>query len=387
VSKDGSSYSVLHDFGSYEGDGIGAGTLLASNDGLLYGATDGGGNAGGGGGTVFKLRMDGSGFSVLYSFGSMWHDGSIPSGLLLGSDSVLYGTTSGGGLYGNQYSDGPGTVFRLNTDGSGYTILHNFGSGSDGRNPRGLIEASDGALYGTTDLGGLNGWGTVFKLNKDGSGYAILHNFGNGSDGSAPLGLVEGRGGALFGAADGGGFGRGTVFRLNKDGSRYEVLYSFGATGTDGQGPRAGLIQGSNGAFYGTTSDGGDFGFGTVFRIWPPETPDAISLTTTGGTSQVVFSGAAGELYQILRSADLINWTVLTTIVMPASGSYAFTDGLAPSPAAYYRTAWVPKSAFKRTASSGISSGKDTSEQAVTEGPVPRTEIQLRCTTHKPTDV
>src|SRR6202012_5707166 len=96
-----------------------------------------------------------------------------PCGLIQGADGVLYG-------------DGA-CIFRINTDGSGYTNLHTFNLNSDGVNPLGvLFQGSDGALYGTTSLGGTNGGGVVFKINTDGNGYQVLHSFGAGKDGNAP---------------------------------------------------------------------------------------------------------------------------------------------------------------------------------------------------------
>src|SRR6266404_3782796 len=128
----------------------------------------------------------------------------------------------------------------------------------DGRDPGGgLIEGTDGALYGTTSPGA-NTMGTIFKLNKDGSGYSVLHNFSwTGGDGWDPRGtLVEGNDGALYGTSSyGGNNAEGTVFKLKKDGSAYEVLFSF--SGSDGSNPFAGLIEGSDGALYGTTLYGG----------------------------------------------------------------------------------------------------------------------------------
>ena len=153
---------------------------------------------------------------------------------------------------------GNGTVFKLNKDGSGYAVLYNFGSqGNDGYLPDAVIEGSDGALYGTTQSDGWTGNGTVFKLNKDGSGYAVLYNFGSqGNDGAYPCaGVVEGSDGALYGTTQWGGrTGNGTVFKLNKDGSGYAVLYNFGSQGNDGANPAAGLVEGPDGALYGTNA-------------------------------------------------------------------------------------------------------------------------------------
>jgi uncharacterized repeat protein (TIGR03803 family) len=213
------------------------------------------------------------------------------------------------------------------------------------------VEGSDGALYGTTHAGGAYGVGTAFKLNKDGSDFNVLHSFStNGGDGQFPsAAVVEGSDGALYGTTSAGGANTnqygdsfGTVFKLNKDGNGYAILHNFGASGADGQNPFTGLVQGSDGAFYGTTFGGGYSGFGTAFKIWPPETPDMIGVTMATNSVQVSFAGEGGYRYQVLRSTNLTNWTVLATVTMPAGGIYTNVDNAPPTPTAYYRAVWTP---------------------------------------------
>src|SRR5262249_14247799 len=146
-----------------------------------------------------------------------------------------------------------GTIFSLNKDGTDFVVLRSFAdTGGDGAQPNsGVKIGSDGALYGTTARGGSADRGTVFTLNKDGSNYAVLHSFtGTAGDGEQPVGrLVEGTDGALYGATfSGGDSGRGTVFRLTRDGKAYRVLHSF--TGVDGEHPLEGLLAASDGALY-----------------------------------------------------------------------------------------------------------------------------------------
>ena len=194
----------------------------------------------------------------LISFGSWNVPSSSPNSLIEGSDGRLFGTTYSGG------DSGRGTVFKLNKDGSGFTMLHSFTGGDDGGNPQAaLVEGSDRVLYGTASQGGTSGGGTVFKLNRAGSGYKTLRSFDrNGHDGSDPLaGMIEGSDGALYGTT----YIEGTVFKLNRDGSGFKVLHAF--TGRDGSGPFAGLVLGSDGVLYGTTSGGGDKNGGTVFKL------------------------------------------------------------------------------------------------------------------------
>ncbi len=272
LNKDGSGYTVLRSFDFSTGDGgFPYAGLVKGTDGALYGATTGVGIYSDG--TVFKLNQNGSGYSVLYEFSSTGGDGKYPTaGLMEASDGVLYGTTPDGGVHA-------GTVFKLNRDGSSYAVVRRFtGLGGDGSGPRaGLVEGSDGALYGTTaGNGSLVSVGTLFKLDKDGNGYRVLHSFtGGGGDGYGPQAVVKGTDGALYGTTSGGGGSAfaGTVFKLNQDGSGYRVLLSFTGTAGDGSGPEAGLMEGSDGALYGTTSYGGitsannPDGFGTVFRL------------------------------------------------------------------------------------------------------------------------
>ena len=336
LNPDGSGYAVLHAVTTNVGNGdatVSAG-LVKGTDNWLYGIDSDG---------VFKLGEDGSGYTTVLSspdLGSFW--GSDNSPLLEGSDGALYGI-------GANHFGTPG-VFKVDTSGGGYTVLHSLGQPLLGAT---LIEGRDGVLYGTTLGGGTHGGGMVFKLNKDGSNYSVLHNFGStANDGSGPYArLLEGRDGALYGTTQQGGaytnqygVGHGTVFRINKDGSGYAVLYNFGSTTSDGSQPQAGLMQGSDGAFYGTTVSGGFNSSGTLFKLWPPETPDLLGFTTTTTTNtvQMSFAGMSGYHYRVLRSTDLATWSVLTTITMPLSGVYTNVDNSPPASAAYYRTAWVP---------------------------------------------
>src|SRR5579885_183827 len=151
---------------------------------------------------------------------------------------------------------------------SSLTRLYSFGTGNNAAaNPYGrLLQAADGKVYGTTSAGGAAGQGTVFVMNPDGSGFAVLHRFGLiAGDGARPFGaLLEASDGSLYGTTEAGGQnGLGTVYKLNKDGSSFVLLRSF--AGNDGANPEAGLIEGSDGLLYGTTSGGGTNDYGVVF--------------------------------------------------------------------------------------------------------------------------
>src|SRR6266568_5938045 len=175
-------------------------------------------------------------YQRLKSFGFPEFAGGGPSSALVeGNDGKLYGTDSG-------------TAFTLNRDGSGYTVLHRFGSITGGGDlPNGLVEANGGLLFGTTRYGGSRDEGTIFMLNKDGTGYTVLHSFTKSGGRWAFSGLVAGIDGALYGTTSAGGSNDlGTVFKINPDGSGYVVLYSFKG-GQDAAGPVSALGKGSSG--------------------------------------------------------------------------------------------------------------------------------------------
>jgi uncharacterized repeat protein (TIGR03803 family) len=253
--------TVLYNFGS-TGDGINpwAGVIQGS-DGSFYGTTSSGGINNGG--TVFKVTAAGL-ETVLWNFDFVSVGNAGPyGGVIQGSDGSFYGTTSGGG------TNTAGTVFKITSAGV-ETVLWNFGSGSDGRNPQGnLTRGSDGNLYGTTVNGGANASGTVFRITPAGA-ETVLWNFGSAGDGRNPgSGVVQDADGNFYGTTSGGGpIGAGTVFRVTPDGVE-TVLWGFGSnsSGNDGAGPYGALIQGNDGNFYGTTYGGGASLLGTVFKL------------------------------------------------------------------------------------------------------------------------
>lgn len=288
--------TIVHAFGASATDGHWpAGPLIQGRDGALYGLTARGGLHGAG--TAYRIAPDGS-YSVLHSFGAEPASGKVPTGRLLqASDGNFYGATATGGA--NHCSQIPeaggncGTLFRLTPAGQ-RTTLHSFGgSVADGVTPNGsLLQAADGNFYGTTVTGGANSCssvmppnpnscGTVFRMTPDGT-VTVTHSFGAYfGDGIAPQGpLIQGRDGALYGTTGSGGgsgncgaiFGCGTVFRLPMDGS-LSILYAFAKQShADGSGPVPYLIQARDGNFYGSTRSGGASGgssTGTAFKLTP----------------------------------------------------------------------------------------------------------------------
>lgn len=269
----GGEETVIHQFGATAGDGYSAlSALIEGPDGALYGTTAGGGTAGGRG-TVFRIALDGS-YRVVHSFsGTAGEGATLTSALVLGSDGNFYGVTASGGANhcGQIPLDGGncGTIFKLTPSGT-LTTLKSFGATPGGGvQPNGpLLQTSDGAFYGTTSMGGAYERGTIFKLGTDGT-LTTVHSFGASSSApSSPQGpLVQGTDGALYGTTPSGGAGFGTVYRLDSAGT-VTVVHAFGKDNTtDGQGPSAFLALGRDGNLYGTARNGGANWGGTIFCL------------------------------------------------------------------------------------------------------------------------
>ncbi len=250
--------------------------LVQGSDGSFYGTTQSG--SAGGVGTVFKMTPAGVLTTlVVFTGDGASNRGSQPqAGLVQGSDGRFYGTTIFGGV------NGVGTVFKMTPAGVLTTLVEFTGSGtsSKGSSPAAdLVLGSDGSFYGTTFRGGANNAGTVFKMTPAGVLTTLVEFTGNGAsnNGSSPLaGLVQGSDGTFYGTTLEGGSNSGTVFKMTPDGVLTTlVVFSGNGASNKGAHPRAGLVQGSDGDFYGTTSEGGAASFGTVFKM----TPDGV-LTT-----------------------------------------------------------------------------------------------------------
>ncbi|HEV2176059.1 MAG TPA: choice-of-anchor tandem repeat GloVer-containing protein [Terriglobia bacterium] len=264
--------TTLYNFGDPGGTSP-YGGLVQGTDGNFYGTTFYGGAQGLG--MVFKITPGGT-LTTLYSFCSQsgCADGSAPLvGLVQATNGNFYGTTSSGGTSASCPPFGCGTVFRI-TPGGALTTLHNFDL-TDGEYPAaGLVQATNGNLYGTTAFGGTNNSGTVFKISPSGT-LTTLYSFciqgGFCTDGAVPVrALVQATDKNFYGTTQNGGGGNngGTVFKITSSGT-LTTLYSFCSLSgcADGESPEALLVQATNGNFYGTTYGGGDHNSGTVFKI------------------------------------------------------------------------------------------------------------------------
>ncbi len=260
LAPDGTE-TVLHDFGrGHDGADPQAG-LVADAQGNLYGTTAGGGPTFNG--TAFRLSPAGH-ETILHDFAGL-PDGAQPEGSLLRLAAGDYiGTTYAGG------TQGAGAIFRVRRAPSGYDIMFSFTGAATGTNPIGnLIRDPGGTLYGTVTSGGAQGAGAVFAVTPANQ-ESLLYSFQGGNDGSDPIGgLLRDKSGNLYGVTYAGGApGYGTIFRVAPDGAE-TILHAFAATKSDGGAPYAGLVRDSAGNFYGTTTEGGKAGQGTVFSLSP----------------------------------------------------------------------------------------------------------------------
>ncbi len=274
------NFSDLNRFGNFNSPGVenyeGAYPLarLILVGGTLYGTAAAGAHFGYG--DVFRFNTQTAEFIDLHPFTSPAYnsttqttnngDGFHPSAALVWAGNTLFGTTPVGGV------NGYGTVFSYNTLNSNFTTIYAFTGGNDGASPAGDLIVSGNTLYGTAQQGGSNGFGTVFSLSTSGSNFTNLHSFTGGADGADPSpGSLLLWSNTLYGAADYGGSngydrsGYGTVFSLSTNGSNFRSLYSF-TGGADGAYPSASFTN-SGETLYGVASGGGAAGNGTIFSL------------------------------------------------------------------------------------------------------------------------
>lgn len=274
-----STERVIYSFTGGADGGDPATPLTFDGAGNAYGTTVTGGTANCG--TVFKLTPSGGGQwqqSVIHSFDCM-AEGKYPyGGVILDAHGNIYGTNQSGGTGGFCAGDGCGVVFELTQSGGTwtYTVLYNFTDAPDVSGANGLAFDSAGNLYGTAADGGANGFGGIYQLAHSAGGWTetVIYNFTGGNDGGlGSLGsLLRDPSGNFYGVAEiGGQYGWGTVFKLSPasgGGWNFTTLYAFQGQ-PDAGGPYGGLIADANGNLYGTTYYGGANGAGAVFKVGP----------------------------------------------------------------------------------------------------------------------
>jgi len=374
TEENGSGFTPLHEFPVTASDGKTPAGLLLAGDGQLYGGTVAGGTGGlfGDHGVLYRMNTDGSGYTILRHLDTQSDGRQMLAALLQDTHGVLYGVLRNGGT-ATLAEGGNGTVFRMNTNGTGFTVLHVFispviiPSSTDGYDPKdALIEGPDQMLYGTTYQGGTARRGTVFRIGKDGSGYQIIRHFQSDGTGSHPESrLLYGSDGYLYGTTDSsspttavviyklkpdgseyrvlGKFGgarlrqgafvempdgllygtasdggrpipaSGYLFRIAKDGGDFEVLHEFLPTAPNGRSPWGGFLKGRDGALYGTTLAGGANGGGTIFKLArgvnQPNPPVLLTPSITAG----------GGIFQLSFTAvPLAQYEIQATWQLPA---------------------------------------------------------------------
>jgi hypothetical protein len=224
-------------------------------------------------------------YSILYSFAGGTGDGFQPFGSLTLAGSTLYGLTYGGPHPPSPQPSYSGTLFKINLDGTGYQILHPFGGSDakDGTIPKGSLTLSGATLYGFTPYGGgpndFNVGGSVFKINTDGTGYQNLHGWSaNTTDNHRhPIGTPDVSGSTIYGMTDDeqAGEGNGSIFQINTNGTEFQLLHQFAGQTSDGALPLGSLtLVGSK--LYGMTNGGGSSSDGVIFSCQTPQSDPGI---------------------------------------------------------------------------------------------------------------
>jgi uncharacterized repeat protein (TIGR03803 family) len=353
VALPAQTLTTLYSFDGTDGDGSYPG-LIQGTDGNFYGVTPSGGGTNGYG-TVFKITPSGT-LTTLHVLRGTDGGASPQAGLVQGTDGNFYGTATDGG------ANGYGTVFEI-TPGGAFRTLYSF-DGTDGAYPvAALIQGTNGDFYGTTSEGGnyslcSNGCGTAFKISRGGT-LTTLHSFDVTDGYYLAAGLVQGTDGNFYGATEYGGTNLldnyGTVFKMTPSGA-LTTLHNFAGYPTDGAYTHAGLVQVSDGDYYGITLGGGANDDGTVFEIAPSGTLTTLfsfdlkdgvgsygalvhgstggfyGTTTNGGTSNACDAGC-GTVFEISSSgklATLYNFCSLSGCTdgdTPYAGLVQGTDG------------------------------------------------------------
>ena len=268
-------FTTLYRFPGASGVYFPRGGLAMDSAGNLYGTTRYGGSSRTSG-VVYKLTAPNWTYKLLHS-GVLYKQGIAPTAPLTIVGDVIYGTMSAGG----DPACACGVVFTISTNGTGYKEFHVFGPDFpakqvNGATPIGGLLINGDTMYGTTEAGGDNGSGVIYKLSTTGSGFTVLHQFAayQGQQTSGPQGELLGKDGYIYGTQYGGGaYNQGTVFRISTTGADFKVLYNFlgvnqPGNSTDGANPEGRLAQGSDGTIYGTTTFGGTpLGYGTAWSL------------------------------------------------------------------------------------------------------------------------
>jgi uncharacterized repeat protein (TIGR03803 family) len=315
-------YSEIYAFGSVEHDGNKPAVLAVAPDGTLFGATSAGGQYRYG--ALFKVKPDGSDYTILHQFLGNQSDGSYPTSLLVGPDGAIYGALqNGGGSYG--------AIFRVAADGSGYAIIHKFSGNRDGGHAVLVAVDPDGTLYGMSR--NVNMTPThLFRLKPDGSDFTVFYETqGQGQKAKGVGPYVDGGDGYFYGVSNN------TLFKIKKDGSDYSVIRTFEGPPLDTRAPDYAPIPGSGGMLYGAAAGGGQSS-GIIYKLGRNGSGYKVIVNPTEALeSHGLAQGPDGKLYALVREGivrlnpDGSDWTVL----QPMNGSY-FTHVLVEHGGALY---------------------------------------------------
>lgn len=322
--------TVLYEFTGQDDDKFPSAPPIEAADGNFYGTTNGAeGDISAG--TVYSMRPSGK-ERVVFRFAGFKGGTDPVDPLVQGNDGNFYGTAAGGGAYGG-CGWGCGTVFTVTAKGV-ETVLHNFDHKSDdGNSPDApLIQANDGNFYGTASYGGIDEVGTVFRITASGK-FTLLHTFQGGvDDGAGPWrGLVQATDGNLYGVTAAGGVSSyGTIYRITPAGL-YSVVYNFEAPAVS---PSATLIQHTNGKLYGTTSgidaSGFRINYGTFLSVDLGLEPFVSLQPTSGKAGQLVgilgqgFKGASSVEFDGMPATFNVESDTFLTATVPAGASTGF---------------------------------------------------------------
>ncbi len=313
------------------------GSLIRANNGLLYGMTEEGGAVDFG--IIFS-------YNILTGIENDIHDfkgteGAYPNGSFIQSgNGLLYGMTPEGGIHNR------GVIFSYNISTATETKIYDFGAGADGQYPYGsLLQVNDSLLYGTTEEGGIYGYGTIFNYNILTVTETDIHDFGNGTDGQYPEGsLIQANNGLLYGMAYWGGVNDyGMIFSYNDSSDNYSDIHDF--TGTDGAYPAGSFIQASNGLLYGTTEWGGTIGgYGTIFNCnILTDTETVIHNFGSGTDGEVIL----GNLVEVDSFPSPIN-------ILPQSPSICSGTGVTLVSSGGTTYTWSPSTGLSATTGSTV---------------------------------
>jgi len=324
IDLDGANMTSIHSFDRQDDSagGYQISNSLVLSGSYLYGMVQGGGDVDQGG--VFRLNVNGSGYSMIRSFSGST-DGYSPYGSLTVVGSRLYGMNVNGGI------NSRGTIFGLDMDGANFSVIHSF-AGAEGGNPFSTLIESGGVLYGMTNSGGQGDVGIIFSILPSGADYHILHSFST-SDGFYPSGSLTLIGETLFGTTESGGEGgNGIIFKIQKSGADYSVIHTFGSDLNDGGRPTYSSLQPWGDKLYGVTDFGGDNNNGTIFSI----NVDGTGYSLLHEFAQGLYDGQRGSYSVLIFNGVLYGTTfyggassmgVMFKITLPGAGSNPGSSG------------------------------------------------------------